>query len=107
MTLQPTDLKMIAPDCLQIKWSDGEIRQYAVNELRKNCPCATCREQRKAGPAPVASLQVISMAETEPLRIAKMEAMGHYAYAIHFSDGHDTGLFTLESLRELGEKLNP
>jgi len=103
MNLQPTNLKMTAPDCLQIKWSDGEIRQYAVNELRKNCPCATCREQRKAGPPQATSLQVISKAETEPLRIAKMEAMGHYAYAIHFSDGHDTGLFTLESLRKLGK----
>ena len=105
MSLQPTDLKMIAPDCLQIKWSDGEIRQYGVNELRTNCPCATCREKRKAEPPPATSLQVISLAETEPLRISKMEAMGRYAYAIHFSDGHDTGLFTLESLRELGTKL--
>jgi len=103
--LQPSDLKMIAPDCLQIRWSDGEIRQYAVNELRSNCPCATCREKRKAGPPALTSLQVISKAETQPLRIAKMEAMGRYAYAIHFSDGHDTGLFTLESLRELGTKL--
>jgi DUF971 family protein len=31
-----------------------------------------------------------------------MEPQGHYAYAIHFSDGHNTGLFTLESLLELG-----
>jgi len=102
MTLQPTDLKMIAPDCLQIMWSDGEIRRYAVNELRMNCPCASCREKRKSPPPPATDLTVISLAETEPLRIAKMEAMGRYAYAIHFSDGHDTGLFTLESLRELG-----
>ncbi len=102
MTRQPTDLKMLAPDCLQIRWSDGEVRQYRVNELRENCPCATCREKRNAPPPPATSLPVISQAETEPLRIAKMEAMGRYAYAIHFSDGHDTGLYTLESLAELG-----
>ncbi len=45
---------------------------------------------------------MLSQAETEPLRITKMEPQGHYAYAIHFSDGHNTGLFTLDSLRELG-----
>ncbi len=31
-----------------------------------------------------------------------MKPTGRYAYAIDFSDGHDTGIFTLESLRELG-----
>jgi len=31
-----------------------------------------------------------------------MEPLGHYAYSIEFSDGHDTGLFTLEFLRTLG-----
>jgi len=98
---------MIAPGCLQIEWSDGEVRHYSVSELRSNCPCATCREKRKAPPPPLTSLQVISKAETEPLRIANMLAMGRYAYAIHFSDGHDTGLFTLESLRELGTSVSP
>ena len=34
-----------------------------------------------------------------------MEPMGRYAYAIHFTDGHDTGLYTLESLRELGTQV--
>ena len=102
MSLQPTDLKLIAPDCLQIEWNDGQIRKYQVSELRESCPCASCREKRKAPPPPPTSLQVISQAETEPLRITKMEAMGRYAYAIHFSDGHETGLVTLESLRELG-----
>ena len=31
-----------------------------------------------------------------------MQPTGRYAYSIHFSDGHDTGIFTLESLREMG-----
>ena len=29
--------------------------------------------------------------------------VGHYAYKITWSDGHDTGIFTLEHLRELGQ----
>lgn len=39
---------------------------------------------------------------TEPLRIAAMKPVGNYAYSIDFSDGHDTGIYTLETLRELG-----
>jgi DUF971 family protein len=34
-----------------------------------------------------------------------MEPVGNYAYSIHFSDGHDTGIFTFEFLRQLGEQV--
>ena len=43
------------------------------------------------------------MAEARPLTIAGMQPVGNYAYSIEFSDGHDTGIFTLELLRELGD----
>jgi DUF971 family protein len=29
--------------------------------------------------------------------------MGNYAYAIAFSDGHSSGIFSLELLRQLGD----
>ena len=102
MTPQPRQLKLISDDCLQIDWSDGQSRQYSVRELRENCPCATCREKRRAPPPPPTELTVLSPAETESLRITRMQPQGHYAYSIHFSDGHNTGLFTLETLQELG-----
>ncbi|MAT68505.1 MAG: hypothetical protein CMJ58_03180 [Planctomycetaceae bacterium] len=101
---QPTDLKMVAPDRLQIAWSNGQRREYGVRELRDACPCATCREKR-SGPATPEMLPVLSPEEAQPLRITAMQPVGRYAYAIHFSDGHDTGLFTLEQLCELGEVL--
>ncbi|MEE3220467.1 MAG: gamma-butyrobetaine hydroxylase-like domain-containing protein, partial [Planctomycetota bacterium] len=30
------------------------------------------------------------------------EPVGNYAYSIKFSDGHDTGIFQFDLLRELG-----
>ena len=33
-----------------------------------------------------------------------VEAAGRYALKINFDDGHDSGIFTWEYLRELGEK---
>ena len=105
MTLHPTDLKLLAADRLQITWNDGQIREYNVRELRDNCPCASCLEKRRS-PPPATELPVISAAEAAPLRIAAMQPTGHYAYSIEFSDGHDTGLFTLEHLRELGTAID-
>ncbi len=106
MSLQPSKIELVSPERLQIVWSDGHVRQYLVKELRENCPCASCNEKRKAPSPPSTSLPVITTEEAAPLRISKMEPTGRYAYAIHFSDGHDTGLFTLESLRKLGSEVD-
>jgi DUF971 family protein len=48
------------------------------------------------------SLNVLSAAEARPLEILGMTPVGHYAYTIAFSDGHDTGIYTFDLLRELG-----
>jgi DUF971 family protein len=108
----PTKLELREQGALlRIAWSDGQTRQYTVRELREACPCATCREKRGEslghGPAPAAppsgfELPVLSAAEARPLTIAAMQPVGSYAYGIHFSDGHNTGIFTLELLRRSG-----
>jgi DUF971 family protein len=103
----PVELKLVQPDALRIEWSDGQTREYSVRELRDQCPCATCRERRSAPPPPPTTLTVLSPAEAQPLRIVVMQPTGRYAYSIHFSDGHDTGIYTLESLRELGRVVEP
>lgn len=103
MAVHPTKLELIAEDRLRIEWSDGQHREYTIRQLRDNCPCATCREQRSAPPPPANALNVLSPAEAQPLRLREMKPVGNYAYAIAFSDGHTTGIYTFEFLRELGE----
>ncbi len=101
MNITPTQITKSGDNQLLIVWSDGQQRQYTFRELREACPCATCKEKR-AHPARVNLLQVLSSAETQPLLIRGMTPVGNYAYAIDFSDGHDTGIFTIEYLRQLG-----
>ena len=102
MELYPTKLTREGDNSLAIEWSDGQRRVYSIAQLREQCPCATCREQRSA-PAPL--LPVLKPQAARPLAIAGMKPVGNYAYSIEFSDGHDTGIFTFERLRELGESL--
>ena len=101
----PTKLELAAPHRLRITWSDGQVREYAARELRDKCPCATCREKRNAPPPPPTQLPILSAAEAQPLRITAMKPVGNYAYSIDFSDGHNTGIYTLESLHELGQQV--
>jgi DUF971 family protein len=102
MTEYPTKLELIPGALLRIIWSDGLMRDYPPRELREKCPCATCREERNGPPPSPLELPVITEAQTQPLRITAMKPVGNYAYSIDFSDGHNTGIYTLESLREMG-----
>ncbi|MFY8200552.1 MAG: DUF971 domain-containing protein [Pirellula staleyi] len=103
MDVQPTALKLTEQRSLEILWSDGKKMDYPYGLLRKACPCATCREKKRAETAkPKGLLQVLSAAETVPLAVTHMRPVGNYAYNITFSDDHSSGLFTMELLREIG-----
>ena len=102
----PTSITRDGPSGIVIHWSDDRVCRYAAHELRKRCPCATCREKHapaETTPARSMNLPVLSMAEAQPLSIQGMRPVGNYAYNIAFSDGHDSGIFTFEYLRELGQ----
>jgi len=100
MAVQPTKLSLANENLLVIEWADGTRRQYDVAELRQSCPCATCNAERAKAAA----------GNESPIRqptvtIQKMQPVGNYAYNIHFSDGHDTGIYTLQLLQELGREM--
>lgn len=101
MNFHPTALKLVSPERLSITWSDGLVQEVAVRTLRDQCPCASCREKRAAESQSPDLLPVLRPEELQPLRIADMRPVGNYAYSIRFSDGHDTGIYTLEHLRNI------
>jgi DUF971 family protein len=88
------------PPAIEIVWSDGTTATYTARLLRDACPCATCREKRSQPAAPML-LPVLRPEEVAPLTITGMQPVGQYAYSIEFSDGHSSGIYTLDYLREL------
>jgi len=105
MSSTPLSVALTPDQRVRIAWSDGRTREYTVRQLRDGCPCAHCREAR-LHPKPPTLLPVLSPAELLPLKLAAMEPVGNYAYSIAFSDGHNTGIYTLEHLRELGSEVS-
>jgi DUF971 family protein len=99
-TVQPLSLKREGNDYLIIEWKDGHPSIYSWKRLRGNCPCAGCREERVQ---PADPFRILKPNELAPLAVASMTPVGHYAYKITWSDGHDSGLYTLEHLRALCE----
>jgi DUF971 family protein len=85
-------------DSLVIEWSDGCVGKISWQQLREACPCAGCREERQK---PADPFRILKPAELAPIAPVSMPRVGRYAYRIVWSDGHDTGIYTLEHLREL------
>ena len=91
---QPLEIKKSDPTRLEIRWADGERSLFSAKALRDFCPCAWCVDEhsgiRRHDPA------------TTPAEIQTraVSLVGHYALAIGFSDGHDTGIYPYRLLRE-------
>lgn len=92
-----------------ISWSDGVETRWTALQLRKACPCATCREKKRGekkkqetGGDKLAILPVLSAAEAQPLTITGMKPVGAYAYNVTFSDGHSSGIYSMQLLRTSG-----
>jgi len=99
----PTSIERTEQGGIRIRWSDLTDVEWSPVELRKACPCATCREKRRSEDTekPRALLPVLSMAEAQPLTVQRMRPVGNYAYNIQFSDGHDSGIFSFDLIRSL------
>ena len=99
----PRQLNKTDQRTLKIEWDDGYCQELSYWQLRRACPCASCRkkEEEESPPVPSSSLPVLTAAEAAPLEIVSMRPVGNYAYNIQFSDGHSTGIYTLQLLRSL------
>jgi DUF971 family protein len=96
--LVPLALRKEGDDHLVVEWSDGVVGRVSWRQLRDACPCAGCREDRQK---PADPFRLLKPAELVPLAPVSMPRVGRYAYKVVWSDGHDTGIYTLAHLREL------
>jgi len=80
---------------IEIEWNDGKKSIYPARDLRLACPCATCVDEVTGQRI---LLKVNVPATIRPLSI---QPVGRYALQIQWSDGHNTGLYGYEMLRQL------
>lgn len=96
--ITPRDIQLIGTE-VAINWNDGQESYLPVAKLRAASPSAEVRGERDifgqqyGGEAPknFAGIEVIGW-----------EQIGNYAIRFEFSDGHRTGLYSYDLLRQLG-----
>ena len=109
--LTPTEIKKLENTSgLKITWSDGHATDLAGELLRRNCPCAECRERRGEinHSQPLAgkkkALRVVEASLEQSLIINRLWPVGQYALGIAWADGHDSGIYSFDYLRQLSQK---
>lgn len=97
--IPPTDIQTIGNE-LAIRWRDGTETFIAVPALRAASPSAEVQGerdifgQRRGGEAGTGQADV---------ELLGWNPVGNYAIQFQFSDGHRTGIYTYDYLKQLGE----
>lgn len=87
---------------VEVTWSDGHLSRYPFHYLRDLCPCALCNDEREKNARVGSSTSGAVLPMFKPRVTAKSaNAIGNYAIQIQFSDGHATGIYSYEHLREI------
>ena len=93
--IAPTSIRQASATDLAIGWSDGHSSVYPVRFLRLNCKCALCVEEMSGRP-------MLDPASVPPdVHPTVINPVGRYAIHITWSDGHTTGIYTYEHLRQI------
>ena len=95
--IEPTRIIEESDSALSINWSDDAETFYNASQLRRACPCASCVNEW-TGEKVLKDENV-----PEDLSFSRITVVGRYALNFHFSDGHDTGIYSFDFLRKLTE----
>jgi DUF971 family protein len=92
---RPTDIKLHQKSkVLEISFEDGKTFSLPCEYLRVYSPSA---EVRGHGPG-----QEVLQVGKEEVNITNIEPVGNYAVKLEFDDGHNTGLYSWDTLYQLG-----
>lgn len=101
----PTQIKLLVDEAtksenLTLTWGDGHVGHTSLRTLRDNCPCAGCQGEtvllKTYAPMPTPELP-------GKYKLVGASQVGSYALALSWADGHQTGIYTWESLRSMCE----
>jgi DUF971 family protein len=96
--MTPVDIQPIGNE-LAIKWDDGTESYITLEQLRRHCPCAGCKGEMdimgnvyKAQPKPL---------PPQAFQLRGIGKVGGYAIQPQWADGHSTGIFSFDYLRNV------
>lgn len=97
--MYPIKIKLIEKKKLLVIWDDKNESVLELRELRKRCPCATCLAERDKQ-----SKMYIPLFAENQMTVKSINQVGNYAIQITWNDGHNTGIYEYNFLKNFSEK---
>ena len=96
--MRPVDVQIIGEE-LAIKWDDGGESFIRLENLRRSCPCAGCKGEKDI-------LGNVYRNPGQPLpatafKLVHITGVGGYALQPIWGDGHTTGIYSFDYLKQL------
>lgn len=93
----PKNIEVSLSSGVHIHWGDGHHSEYTLEYLRAKCPCAACTTGSQKTAAPPSPFQMYKKA----LQMDGVEPIGRYALQFRWNDGHSTGIYSFDHLRNI------
>ena len=97
--MRPLRINQAVQGELAIMWNDNHNGRMTLRTLRKNCPCAGCKHEINASEGFI-SLPVLKEGQYV---LKSLKPVGNYALQCSWGDGHNTGIYLFDFLREICE----
>jgi DUF971 family protein len=96
--MRPTDIQQIGGE-LAIKWDDGGESFISLEQLRRSCPCASCKGETDI-------MGNVYKKPESPLtpkafELRRVVTVGGYGIQPAWADGHATGIYSFDYLRRI------
>jgi DUF971 family protein len=80
---------------VEVVFDDGLRARFDLVALREACPCAECNARRTRGQSVAPWVD-----RGEGITVTNAELAGAWGLSLDWSDGHSTGIYAWEKLRE-------
>lgn len=102
--MSPKQVKIFKKDNLRITWEDSTETILLLKYMRDECPCAGCKGEtillktyRPSAPTVVTP---------EMYQVKNIEVVGDYAIQVTWKDGHNTGIYSWNYIKQLEEGMD-
>ncbi len=93
--MQPLKIELTDHSTLNIIWDDNTNSDISLFELRKACPCAICASEIETFD------HSYKVYRGDEVTVVDISVVGSYAVSIEWKDGHNTGMYEFQYLKDL------
>ncbi len=86
-TVPARSIKQVDNYSFKIEWTDGVEGVFLLSYLQKNCPCASCKIEKRN--------------LNEEVRAFRIVSVGAYALKVEFTSGCSKGIFSFTFLKQM------